>query len=106
MKNVMGQSPIKQINGILDYMVHMPPEPVKGSFTMWISVKKKMPGDEQSDKEIAVLLSGKFKRVAYFYRDSYGPHWSCPYNPWEHAWDRHVTHWMLLPDPPYKNRGK
>jgi hypothetical protein len=73
---------------------------------MWISVKKEMPGEEHSDTDIAVLLERRFKRVAYFYRDSVGPHWSCPYHPWERAWDKHVTHWMLLPDLPSKKKVK
>jgi hypothetical protein len=68
--------------------------PQCGRLDRWINVKQ-MPS--KNDTEHLVTLEGGFVRIAYYYSDSKGRHFSDPLRPWNNEYDLYVTHWMELP---------
>ncbi len=52
-----------------------------------------------SDKEYLISING-FLRIAYYYRDSTGPHWSSTFDQWNNEYTGYVTWWADIPIPP------
>ena len=63
----------------------------------WIPIEDAKP---KSDTYILVCLCRKFRKVSYYFYDSYGQWFSTDYDIWDKMYTDEVTHWMPLPDPP------